>query len=90
VPARKAATAGANASVTFGRLAIIDFELGLYVIVYLFTVLCDFVCWSILDVVDSRMSVNVGHMYNYLYRLWYILDWIFRDARGVYNGRTCG
>ena len=50
--------------VTFGRLAVIDFELGLDVIVYLFTVLCDFVCWSILDVVDSRMSVNVGHMYN--------------------------
>jgi len=50
--------------VTFGRLAVIDFELGLDVIVYLFTVLCDFVCWSILDVVDSRMSVIVGHMYN--------------------------
>jgi len=50
--------------VTFWRLAVIDFELGLDVIVYLFTVLCDFVCWSILDVVDSRMSVNVGHMYN--------------------------
>ena len=50
--------------VTFGRLAVIDFELRLDVIVYLFTVLRDFVCWSILDVVDSRMSVNVGHMYN--------------------------
>ena len=45
-------------------IAVIDFELGLDVIVYLFTVLRDFVCWSILDVVDSRMSVNVGHMYN--------------------------
>jgi len=22
--------------------------------------------------------------------LWYILDWNFRDARGVYNGRLCG
>ena len=45
-------------SVTFRRLAVIDFELGLDVIVYLFTVLCDFACWSILDVVDSRMSVR--------------------------------
>ena len=44
--------------VTFWRLAVIDFELGLDVIVYLFTVLCDFACWSILDVVDSRMSVR--------------------------------
>ena len=35
-----------------------------WLIVYLFTVLCDFARWSILDVVDSRMSVNVGHMYN--------------------------
>ena len=43
---------------TSRRLAVIDFELGLDVIVYLFTVLCDFVCWSILDVVDSRMSVR--------------------------------
>ena len=43
---------------TFWRLAVIDFELGLDVIVYLFTVLCDFACWSILDVVDSRMSVR--------------------------------
>ena len=51
-------------SVTFGRLAVIDFELGMDVIVYLFTLLCDFARWSILDVVDSRMSVNVGHMYN--------------------------
>jgi len=50
--------------VTFRRLAVIDYGLGLDVIVYLFTVLCDFVCWSILDVVDSRMSVNVGHIYN--------------------------
>ena len=50
--------------VTFGRLAVIDFELGVDVIVYLFTVLCDFARWSILDVVDSRMSANVGHMYN--------------------------
>ena len=23
-------------------------------------------------------------------RFWYILDWNFRDARGVYNGRLCG
>jgi len=44
--------------VTFRRLAVIDFELGLNVIVYLFTVLCDFARWSILDVVDSRMSVT--------------------------------
>jgi len=44
--------------VTFWRLAVIDFELGLDVIVYLFTVMCDFACWSILDVVDSRMSVT--------------------------------
>ena len=50
--------------VTFGRLAVIVFELVMDVIVYLFTVLCDFARWSILDVVDSRMSVNVGHMYN--------------------------
>ena len=49
---------------TFGRLAVSDFELGMDVIVYLFTALCDFARWSILDVVDSRMSVNVGHMYN--------------------------
>ena len=50
---------------TFGRLAVSDFELGMNVIVYLFTVLyLDFARWSILDVVDSRMSVNVGHMYN--------------------------
>ena len=44
--------------VTFWRLAVIDFELGLDVIVYLFTVMCDFACWSILNVVDSRMSVT--------------------------------
>ena len=51
-------------TVTFGRLAVIDFELGMDVIVYLFTVLyLDFARWSILDVVDSRRSVNVGHMY---------------------------
>ena len=44
--------------VTFRRLAVIDYGLGMDVIVYLFTVLCDFACWSILDVVDSRMSVR--------------------------------
>ena len=36
------------------------------VIVYLFTVLCDFARWSILDLVDSVCSRNVGrfdHMY---------------------------
>jgi len=44
--------------VTFWRLAVIDFGLGLDVIVYLFTVMCDFACWSILDVLDSRMSVR--------------------------------
>ena len=27
-------------------------------LVYLFTVMCDFACWSILDVLDSRMSVR--------------------------------
>jgi len=31
---------------------------------YLLTVIMNFVCWSILDFVYSRMSVNVGHMYN--------------------------
>ena len=30
------------------------------------------------------------HTYYMLYWLWYILDWNFRDARGVYNGRLCG
>ena len=37
-------------TVTFGRLAVIDYELGMDVIVYLFTVLCGFARWSILDV----------------------------------------
>ena len=31
---------------------------------YLLTVIMNFVCWSILDVVHSRMSVHVGHMYS--------------------------
>jgi len=44
------------------RLAVSDFELGMNVIVLLIycTVLyLDFARWSILDVVDSRRSVNV-------------------------------
>ena len=53
----------------------------------------DFARWSILDAVDSRCFVPVfacGLVIMAGNCLWYILDWNFRDARGVYNGRLCG
>jgi len=54
--------------VTFGDSTLNTANLCLAISVvglfYLLTVIMNFVCWSILDVVDSRMSVNVGHMYN--------------------------
>ena len=54
--------------VTFGDSTLNTANLCLAISVvglfYLLTVIMNFVCWSILDVVYSRMSVNVGHMYN--------------------------
>ena len=73
---------------------------------YLFTVLycsLDFARWSILDVVSGYMYSMFSLIRDFSFRfslsclaivagnrLWYILDWMFRDAREVYNGRTCG
>ena len=43
--------------------------------------------------VGSRWFVPVLHVCLVILAgscLWYILDWNFRDARGVYNSRLCG
>ena len=74
--------------VTFGRLAVIDFDgchcLLIYCVVRFRTLvhfrLCRF----------QKCRWKFCQMYYLLYWLWYILDWNFRDARGVYNGRLCG
>ena len=78
---------------TFGRLAVIDFDECYCLLIYCTVLYLDLARWSILDVVVSRFFVPVLHVC--LVRmagncLWYILDWNFRDARGVYNGRLCG
>jgi len=70
---------------------------------YLFTVMFGFAFWSILDVVScyrystSSLIRDVSFRFSLSClvimagnRFWYILDWNFRDARGVYNGRLCG
>ena len=73
---------------------------------YLFTVMFDFARWSILDSAGSEcrcrfskllvtcILVVLSLVFSGLELagdcLWYILDWNFRDARGVYNGRLCG
>ena len=72
--------------VTFGRLAVI------VLLIYCTVLYLDFARWTILDVVDSWrfqflhvcLVIMAGNC------LWYILDWNFRDARGVYNCRLCG
>ena len=52
--------------VTFGRLAVSDFELGMNVIVYLFTVMFGFAFWSILDVRFWNFCEVAGYMTVYL------------------------
>jgi len=76
--------------VTFGRLAVIDFDECYCLLIYCTVLYLDFARWSILDGVDSRILVKLLVTCILVVSFLGVLEWIFLDARGVYNGRTCG
>jgi len=76
--------------VTFGRLAVIDFDECYCLLIYCTVLYLDFARWSILDGVDSRILVKLLVTCILVVSFLSVVEWIFLDARGVYNGRTCG
>jgi len=58
---------------------------------YLLTVIMNFVCRFIFRL-RFHQKVPVLHVYSIMAGncFWCILEEMFRDARGVYNGRLCG
>ena len=77
-------------SVTFGRLAVIDFDECYCLFIYCTVLYLDFARWSILDGVDSGILLKLLVTCILVVSFLGVLEWIFLDARGVYNGRTCG
>ena len=59
-------------------------------LIYCTVLYLDFARWSILDGVDSRILVKLLVTCILVVSFLGVLEWIFLDARGVYNGRTCG